>query len=131
MIDKREKLAPKAFRERLEIRTREFAIAVFRMIDQLPGSNSMKVVAYQLGKSASSIGANYREANRGESRDDFGHKIQIVVKEAAESCYWLEILHELEPANAIAKNLMVECLELRNLFQSIAKSIRTKANSRA
>ena len=124
-----EKVAPAVFRERLEARTRHFAIAVFRMLDELPRSNSTKVIAVQLGKSASSIGANYREANRGESRDDFGHKIQIVVKEASESCYWLEILLELNADKELIKGLLSECLELRNLFQSIAKSVRTKPRS--
>ena len=125
-----EKIEPEVFRTRLETRTRKFAIDVFRMIDELPRSNSMKVVALQLGKSASSIGANYREANRGESRDDFGHKIQIVVKEASESCYWLEILRELNPDSEVLKELLSECVELRNLFQSIAESVRARPRSR-
>ena len=125
-----EKIEPEVFRARLETRTRKFAIDVFRMIDELPRSNSMKVVALQLGKSASSIGANYREANRGESRDDFGHKIQIVVKEASESCYWLEILRELNPDSEVLKELLSECVELRNLFQSIAKSVRARPRPR-
>ena len=90
----------------------------------------MRVIALQLGKSASSMGANYREANRGESRDDFGHKIQIVVKEASESCYWLEILCELNPDSEVPKGLLSECVELRNLFQSIAKSVRAKPRLR-
>ena len=122
----KEKLEPGVFRERLECRTRKFAIDVFRMIDKLPQANSTRVIAHQLGKSASSIGANYREANRGESREDFGHKVQIVVKEASESCYWLEILLELNPNRELINGLLSECEELRNLFQSIAKSVRAK-----
>lgn len=76
----------------LEVRTREFATATFRYLDALPKKNSTRVIVYQLGKSASSVGANYREANRGESGDDFRHKISIALKEANESLYWLEIL---------------------------------------
>ena len=59
----------------------------------LPYDVSTKVIVNQLGKSASSIGANYHEANRSESRDDFVHKVAIAVKEANESCYHSQLLH--------------------------------------
>jgi four helix bundle protein len=49
------------------------------------------VVRFQLVKAGTSVGANYREANRAESRNDFIHKIAIVEKEASESQYWLEM----------------------------------------
>ena len=112
------------FRELLEQRTKDFSVAVFKFLDALAKRNSTKVIAYQLGKSASSIGANYREACRAESRVDFGHKVQIALKEAAESHYWLEILAELYPMHDTVKRLLKECIELRNLLQSIAKSVR-------
>ena len=56
------------FKTQLERRTKEFAVAAFKYLDALPKKVSTRVIAYQLGKSASSIGANYREANRGEFR---------------------------------------------------------------
>ncbi|MBR4939086.1 MAG: four helix bundle protein, partial [Kiritimatiellae bacterium] len=52
------------FKMQMESRTRKFAVSVFQFIESLQLSPSIKVIAYQLGKSASSIGANYREANR-------------------------------------------------------------------
>ena len=75
------------FKEVLEDRTAKYAVAVFKYLRELPYDVSTKVIAHQLGKSASSIGANYHDANRSESRDDFVHKVAIAVKEANESCY--------------------------------------------
>ena len=109
------------FREELEVRTRDFSVRVFRFLDALPKKTSTQVIAYQLGKSASSIGANYREATRAESREDFGHKLQIALKEAAESCYWLEVLKGLYPMHTMiagfatnASRCVICCRESQN-----------------
>ena len=114
------------FKTRLERRTKEFAVAAFKYLDALPKKVSTRVIAYQLGKSASSIGANYREANRGESREDFGHKLQIALKEASETCYWLEVLSDLYPTHETVRKLLSESVELRNLFLSISQTTRTR-----
>lgn len=116
------------FRAELETRTRAFAIAVFKLLDAMPKKPSTKVIAFQLGKSASSIGANYSEATRAESREDFGHKIQIALKEAAESCYWLSILAQLYPMHAKINALESEATGLRNVLQSIGRSVRRRLN---
>ena len=52
------------FKKELEARTLGFSIRVFKLLNALPKNSAMRVISYQLGKSASSIGANYREANR-------------------------------------------------------------------
>ena len=70
------------FREVLEDRTARYAVDVFKFLRSLPCDVSVKIISYQFGKSASSIGANYHEANRAESKDDFVHKISIALKEA-------------------------------------------------
>ena len=122
-----ERMSKMEFRQWLESRTTAFAIAVFKLLDALPKKNSIKVISYQLGKSASSIGANYREANRAESSDDFVHKLAIAVKESSESCYWLEVLSGLYPMHAAIKKLFAECVEIRNLLQSIRTSVSKKS----
>ena len=71
----------------LEQRTKGFALRIIRFVAALPKSKVSSVLGYQLLKSGTSIGANYREANRAESRNDFIHKIAIVEKEAAETVY--------------------------------------------
>ncbi len=118
---------PLEFKQWLEARTRAFAVASLKFLDALPKKNSTQIVAFQLGKSATSIGANYREANRAESRVDFGHKLQIAMKEASESVYWLEVLSGLYPMHETIKTLEREAIELRNLLQSISSSTRRKS----
>ena len=78
----------------LEQRTKRFALRVIGFVAELPKSKVNDVLGYQLLKSGTSIGANYREANRAESRNDFIHKIGVVEKEAAETQYWLELSQE-------------------------------------
>jgi len=118
---------PVEFKQWLEVRTRAFAVASLKFLDALPKKNSTRIVSFQLGKSATSIGANYREANRAESRVDFGHKLQIAMKEASESVYWLEVLSGLYPMHEAIKTLEQEAIELRNLLQSISSSTRRKS----
>ena len=118
-------LTNREFREGLEDRTARYAVEVFKYLRELPYDVSIKVIAYQLGKSASSIGANYHEANRSESRDDFAHKVAIAVKEANESCYWFKVLMGLCGSDERLEALSKETVELRNLLQSILKSARS------
>ena len=114
------------FREVLEDRTAKYAVEVFKYLRELPYDVSTKVIAHQLGKSASSIGANYHEANRSESRDDFAHKVAIALKEPNESCYWFKVLRGLCGSNERIEALAKETCELRNLLQSILKSARSR-----
>ena len=118
-------LTNREFREGLEDRTARYAVEVFKYLRELPYDVSTKVITYQLGKSASSIGANYHEANRSESRDDFAHKVAIAVKEANESCYWFKVLTGLCGSSERLEVLAKETNELRNLLQSILKSARS------
>lgn len=74
-------------KQELERRTKGFALKVVAFVGSLPKNKVTDVLGYQLLKAGTSIGANYREANRAESHDDFIHKIGIVEKEASESQY--------------------------------------------
>lgn len=78
----------------LEKRTKEFALQIIFFAGTLPIGKVGDVIRYQLVKAGTSVGANYREANRAESRSDFFHEISIVEKEAAEAQYWLELCLE-------------------------------------
>src|SRR5207248_10798331 len=78
----------------LELRTKRFALAVIKFTSSLPSTRELDILTRQLVRAATSIGANYREANRGVSRADFANKIGTVQKEAAETQYWLELLNE-------------------------------------
>ena len=113
------------FRETLENRTAQYAVRVFKFLRALPYDVMVKVIANQLGKSASSVGANYHEANRAESRDDFVHKISIALKEANESLYWFKVVAGLFGEEYQIRELRQETVELRNLLQSILKSAKS------
>ena len=73
------------------------------------------------------MGANYREANRAESRDDFIHKIGIIEKEASETCYWLELCEEAGIGDTAERQwLLKESSELLAIFSSIGKSAKSR-----
>ncbi len=69
----------------LEGRTKRFALKVIEFVTVLSKSKTSDVLGHQVLKSGTSIGANYREASRAQSHDDFIHKIAICEKEAAET----------------------------------------------
>jgi four helix bundle protein len=76
----------------LDGRLLEFGARVLRLAGALPRSSAGRHVATQLLRCATSMGANYQEAQAAESRADFVHKLQIVLKEARESNYWLRLI---------------------------------------
>ena len=108
----------------LERRTKNFALAVIRFTSRLPRTREADVLGKQLLRSATSIGANYREANRGVSRADFANKIGTVQKEAAETQYWLELLIESEIEKDKSLPLHKEASELLAIFTSIGKKLK-------
>src|ERR1700751_6209296 len=81
-------------KKELETRTKVFALQIIRYVVGVHKTKATDILGYQLLKSGTSIGANYREASRAQSREDFIHKIAIYEKESAETQYWLELLTE-------------------------------------
>ncbi len=111
----------------LERRTKAFALRVVQFVAAWPKNKVADVLGYQLLKSATSIGANYREANRAESRPDFIHKIGLVEKEAAETQYWLELCQESNVGSAEERQwLSNEAAELLAIFTRIGKTTKGK-----
>lgn len=114
----------------LERRTKKFALRTISFVKNLPKSRVADVLGFQLLKSGTSIGANYREANRAESYDDFIHKIGIVEKEASESQYWLELMDEDSIGESDQRRwLLRESDELIAIFTTIGKSAKAKRRS--
>jgi len=107
----------------LERRTKEFSLILIRFLESLPKNYLGEALGRQLLKSGTSIGANYREANRAESKSDFIHKLAIVEKEASETLYWLELMLEAEiGANQEAIRLMQEAKELLAIFTAAGRT---------
>jgi len=82
------------FIEEFKKRTKKFGADVILFCNSLIKSQASSVVTYQLVKAATSTGANYRAACRGRSKSEFYSKICIVVEEADESEFWLELIYE-------------------------------------
>ena len=89
-------------------RTKKLAVAIIKQMDKLPNSRATDVVARQVIRSSTSVGANYRAACRAKSSADFINKMGTVEEEADEAGYWLELLLERalvkpEPANVLLR----------------------------
>jgi len=87
------------------------------------------IVISQLTKSATSIGANYEEAQGASSRDEFAYKVGISHREAKESNYWLRVIHasSMDESSEL-DGLMRESAELRNILGSIAGKVKRRNN---
>jgi len=78
----------------LRERTRRFALRVLKLYGELPKTTEAQVVGKQLLRSATSVGAHYRESIRARSTAEFISKYEGALQELEESAYWLELLHE-------------------------------------
>ncbi|MCR4769922.1 MAG: four helix bundle protein [Bacteroidaceae bacterium] len=104
-----------------------FAIRIINCYKNLVNKKDEKVMAKQLLRCGTSIGANTREAKNAQSRMDFLNKLNIALKEADETEYWLYLLHETEYIDDNEfKSLQNECKELIAILISIIKSIKEK-----
>lgn len=74
--------------------TKRFSLDVIRYTQLMPKRQETVILSRQLLRSATSVGANYRAACRARSQAEFTSKLQIVLEEADECCYWLELLQE-------------------------------------
>jgi four helix bundle protein len=108
-----------------------FAVVILRMIDRFPLTAGGHTVSGQVARSATSIGANYRACCNARSRAEFIAKLGIVVEEAEESAYWLEVaVHaRLLPEEALIA-ARLEALELRAIFAKSLGTARTNLKHR-
>lgn len=110
----------------LEGRTLEFAVRVVAFIDGLPQTTTGWTIGRQLAKSGTSIGANYREAGRAESKDDFIHKVGIAEKEAAETEYWLMICKRSWSTFPEIESLLDESRQLLAILTTIGRNAKNR-----
>lgn len=112
----------------LEGRTKDFAVRIVRLIRTFPKTVDGIEVGRQLQKSGTSIGANYREANRAESKNDFVHKVGIAEKEASETAYWLEMCETaILGRNEDVKSLLKEATELLAILTTIGRKAKGRS----
>ena len=115
--------SPSLTREILKERTKKFALQIIELVEELPNTVTCRAIGGQLVRSGTSVGANYRAACRGRSKREFNSKLHIVLEEADESLFWLEIIYEKNYCPQIRiESLMKEADELTAIF---AKSYYT------
>lgn len=116
------------FIEKLKKRTKRFATDIILFCETLKNSKATSVITYQLIKSATSVGANYRAACRGRSKAEFFSKICIVVEESDESEYWLEVIQEtnLSKDNKELSRLLNEANEISKIMTKAKSSSYSK-----
>jgi len=108
-------------------RTKELGLGVIRLIEAMPRGRTADVVSRQLVRSATSVGANYRAACRGRSVADVIAKLGIVLEEADETIYWLELLVEsgIVHADKVA-HLAAEADELVAMTVASIKTLKSR-----
>lgn len=108
-------------------RTKHFSLAIIHLYSNLPKTTVAQVLGKQLLRSATSVGAQYREANRAKSNLDFVSKIEGSLQELDETAYWLELLMESKSTEQkLIAPLLEETDELIAVLVSIVKSVKQK-----
>lgn len=110
--------------DKLSVQSMEFAVSIIRLVKELK-SKRETVIANQIGRSGTSIGANIREAQYAHGRADFIAKMQIALKEANETDYWLELLYLSEYLSEEEyKRLNTACTSLRVMLIASVNTAR-------
>jgi four helix bundle protein len=115
------------FREQMKTRTKKFALRVIKIYQALPRTGEAQVLDKQLLRSATSVAANYRAACRARSGAEFFAKLSIVVEEADEVLFWLELLTEAE---IVANDRLVQITdEATQILKIVATSRKTSSQT--
>ena len=111
----------------LQERTVQFAVRVLKLTDALPKTASGRTIASQVARSGCSVAANYRAALRGKSRPDFINKITIVLEEADETGFWIELVEraDLLPSKRL-QGLRDEAEQLTKIFNATRTTARNR-----
>jgi len=107
-----------------------FALRIVNLYKHLSSEQHEYVLSKQVLRSGTSVGANITEGNRAQSKLDFVHKLSIALKEADETEYWLNLLHDGEfitPSQA--ESLLADCLELQKMLTSSIKTAKNNLES--
>jgi len=116
--------------ELLKQRTAQFALRIIRLCRALPPGQESRIIGHQLLRSATSVGANYRAVCRSRSTPEFVSKLGIVLEEADETLFWLELLVDaaLVPTER-AKLLITEANELVAIFVASLRTAKARKSA--
>ena len=110
----------------LKDKSYSFALRIVNLYKFLVAEKKEFVLSKQVLRSGTSIGANVIEANRGESKSDFIHKLSIALKESFETEYWLNLLHDSEfITDSQSNSVLIDCQELQKLLTTSIKTAKS------
>lgn len=102
----------------------EFSVDIINLVKQLK-ANHESIISNQIGRSGTSIGANIHEAQYAQGKKDFISKLEIALKEASETGYWLELLHRTKYIDEQTfKNLSIRCTSLRVMLVASCRTAK-------
>ena len=108
-------------------RTRAYAIGIIRLYSSLPKVVEVQIIAKQLLRAGTSVGAQYAEAKRAKSNRDFINELEGALQELEETLYWLDLLNETGAFKAgIIHPLQKETNELIAIFVTVVKKVKSK-----
>ena len=116
------------FAEAFRKRTKKFVVDNIKFFRTLPKTEEAKIIGRQLLRSSSSVGANYRAACRARSQAEFHSKLSIVVEEADESVFWMEILIEAEVVKPVELDYLSD--EANQILKIAAASRKTVSSKK-
>lgn len=115
----------------IQIKSRNFAIRIIGCYKFLTEERHETIMSKQLLRCGTSIGANTRESKNAQSRQDFLSKLNIALKEADETEYWLDLLHETKYLDDdIFKSIQDDCAELIKLLTAIIKKLKSTPSTK-
>lgn len=117
-------------RKLLQNRTKQFHIDIITLCQDLPRNAAGFETGKQIIRSAGSVGANYRATVRAKSKADFIYKIEVVLEEADESMYWLEVIRDAQLITGSEfDRLIKEANELTAIFAATDKTAKNKSTN--
>ena len=118
--------------ERLRARTKQFAIRIVRVFKSLPKNDEARIIGKQLLRAGTSVAANYRAVCRSRSKAEFISRMSVVVEEADETAFWLELLIETSIIPGVRlRDLLAEANELLAIFAASVWTARQKRKSQS
>ena len=117
--------------DEMKLRIKKFSLMIIDLAEKLPTTYVVKVIANQIVRSGASVGANYRAVCRARSDREFISKMNIVLEEADETLFWLEIIKEkLWISKTELDTIWKEGNELTAIFVSSLKTVNNKINNK-
>ena len=112
--------------DKLSVQSMDFAVSIINLVKELKLKKEY-IISNQIGRSGTSIGANIREAQYAHGKADFVSKLQIALKEANETGYWLELLYKTNYIDELTyKNLDSACKSIRVMLISSVNTVKSK-----